>query len=112
MFMLWQRNDIFKFGCDLTNEDVLNIFRQVRSSRGKIIKKSWGAYPSKIRELLTVFHLDNILHIVTIDKDTVIITENKHFTPLIDIVLNDRPYETVSNEVVKFTNGGFFVSNI
>jgi len=110
--MLWQKDDTFKFECDLTGEDVYNVFSLVRSSKGKVIKKSWGGHPFRIRQLLTLFHLDNILRIVTISEDAMIITENKHFTPLINIVLNDRPYEIVSNEVVKFTNGGFFVSNI
>jgi len=110
--MLWQKDDTFKFECDLTDEYVRNVFSLVRSSKGKIMKKSWGGYPFRTRKLLTLFHLDNILRIVNIDEDTMIITENKHFTPLINIVLNDRPHEIVSNEVVKFTNGGFFVSNI
>ncbi len=110
--MLWQKDDIFEFRCDLTDEDVLNIFSLVRSYRGKIVKKSWGAFNFRVRKILAELHLDNILHIVNIDEYAMIITENKHFTPLINLVLNDRPHEIVSNEVVKFTNGGFFVSNI
>lgn len=110
--MLWQKNDIFKFKRDLTDEDVYTVFSLVRSSKGKVMHKSWGAYPFRIRKLLTLFHLDNILHIVNIDEDIMIVTENKHFTPLINLLLNDRPHEIVSDEIVKFTNGGFFVSNI
>lgn len=110
--MLWQKNDTFKFECDLTDEYVHNVFSLVRSARGKVIKKSWEAYPSRIRQLLTEFHLDNILRIVTINEHAMIITENKHFTPLINLVLKTRPHEIVSNEIVKFINGGFFVSNV